>query len=35
MIGILPAEGAELESFRFDAKALTRLAPALKAAEMR
>jgi len=35
MIGLLPAEGAALEKFRFDAPALTRLEPALQAAEVR
>jgi hypothetical protein len=35
MIGILPAEGAELATFRFDAQALTRLEPALRQAEVR
>lgn len=35
MIDILPAEGSALESFRFDAKALTRLQPALQAVEAR
>ena len=34
-IDILPAEGAALEKFRFDAQALTQLEPALQAAEVR